>query len=412
MISVFLYSFSVVLLIIANVFIAKKLFFRWQKFCLIGISCLLLASTIYHTTYYGKPVPKVAIDQEGFYYPKEVCKGYQFLDQKLWKKFLILAGSIISFHRNSLIYPIFYWPIKDIFGPKYFLEGFFFACILNAILFLFSVYLLLKIFSYFKVSKHFLWLCLFIFLQPFMIARNAIPLANSLTVFSLILFFYTIIFSKRLYLKILCCFLMFLAHKTLWLPSIVGLIYLFLKEKSFVKWPIRVLIILIFLTWVIWSNLTVSKNDIRLAENYFSGNSYISPAPIYKKILNFYFAPLNTNLNSFFYKTVEGSCLGWIYAIYINFIVFFMSIKTFFSIKNYIYLTHQMKQVVNVSLFFIVSFFLEGVRLSNYLNANRHATNTLIVWIFVMLALESGKNVRKIRGNSPNRSQIYLEVVD
>ena len=406
MISFLLYGFSIALLVIASICIGRRLFFRWQKVCLIGVSCLLLVSAVYHTVYYGKPVFKAAIDQEGFYYYRQICEADPFENQNLTEKLLTLGNSIIHLHRNNLIYPLLYWTIKDIFGTKYFLEGFFLACILNSILFLFSVYWLFKILNCFKVSKYFLWLCLFIFFQPFMIARNALPLANSLTIFSVILFFYTEIFSKRVYLKILCCLLMFLAHKTLWLPSLVGVIYLFLKEKTFTKKPIKVLTILFFLTWIVMSNLSVSKNDINSAENCFYGNSYIPPAPVYKKILNYYFSPLNTNLNLFFYKRLEGSWLGWIYAIYINFIVLCMFIKICFLFRNYFHLPPQMKQIANLSGLFIISFFLEGARLTNYLNGNRHATNSLIVWILLMLVLESGKN---IKSHEKHKSDLLLE---
>ena len=198
MISILLYGSSLLLLIATGISIGRKLVFRWQKFCLIGISCLLLISAVYHTACYDKPVYKIEIDQEGYYYPKEVSKTYEKLVHNL-NKIEILIRSIVFFRKNNVLYPLIYWNIKDVFGPRYFLEGFFFVCILNCILFLFSVCFFFNILSHFKVSKYFLWLCSFIFFQPFVIARNALPLANSLTIFSLVLFFYTMIFQKQFF---------------------------------------------------------------------------------------------------------------------------------------------------------------------------------------------------------------------
>ena len=393
-----MYSLSIVLFLAILVYFLKKLSFLWQKFCLIGVAGLLMTSTVYHTATYGKQnVWKASVDQEGFYYPKE-NKKYKFLENNLARLFL---ANTIKGKRHNVIYPIIYWQIKSLFGPKYFLEGFFFTSILNGILFLFSLYIFFKLVDKFYVSNKLKYLLSFIFLQPFVIFRNAIPLTNSLTIFSMVLFIYTMLSEKKLYWKLLSLFLCYLSHKTLWLPSIsCAAILPFFYSKTYIQKLVLCVILLLGSLFIYNTNKENLSYSKYVATHYAGGTSSIPPPKLLlQKIPNFYFSPLITNSTLFFYKTSNGNWLGWIYAIYINFIVIFMSIIICSNLKNCIYLAPYKKQSLAILMIFIFSFSLAGTYLSNYLNANRHATNTLIIWVFAILILEEGRKI-KTRKNS------------
>ena len=385
--SVSLYGFSC-LIFIFTLRIVKRLQFPYQKIWLILCVIMLFSSAVYHTFVYGKPVWKSAVDQEGFYYPK-VNNTYSEIENHTFEN---LKNQIVYCRRSNALYPFVYWNMKRAFGSNYFLEGFFFTCILNSILFLFAVDFLFKIFNFFKPSRSASWFYCFVFFQPFMVMRSAIPCANSLTVFSLILFLYTMVFSKRLRLKLLSCFLCFLAHKTFYLPALVTSCYLLWSSCSKVPYRTKAILLIVFSLsgmWILKCNKNVFLTDVLVAEKNHYGNSYIPENSLYKKVPNFYLAPLITNTSSFFYKSEQGNIWGWRYAIYINLLVLLMLLKICFSIKNFRNLNLAMKRLCFISCLFIVLFFIEGVRLTNYLNANRHATNTLVVWIVLMLALQN-----------------------
>lgn len=392
-INITLFIFSIVLFTAVLFHKTMRLRFFWQKVCLISVGCLLLLGSVFHTRYYGVLCGfgrKVAIDQECFYYPQKLT--YPSDVKTITKEVL---QQITKLQRSNAVYRLIYWNIRKIFGNEYFIEGFFFCCILNGILFLFSVCILFRIFDCFDVSNRFLYLCCFIIFQPFMILKNSIPLANSLTIFSLVLFIYTMVTNRRLSLKLLSLVLCFLAHKTLWLPVICTSFYLlFVNQKNARAKIVTSLLILGGVIYIFRSNLHVFQQDLIISQKYMVGESYIPATICLKKILNMYLSPLWTNLTLFLYKTPNGNFWGWIYAIYCNFIFLFMFVKICFSFKNFFCLTQPMQRTCIVLSIFIISFSAEGIRLNNYLNANRHAVNSLVVWVSLMLVLESAKTLK------------------
>lgn len=238
MISVSLYFFSFLILFFISLFLHKRIIHKWQKVGLWIHVVLLLVSAVYHTSTYGKQwLGKAAIDQEVFYYSKSLYysgyedynKGFTFLLKRLFDTVVHYRGP------TNVIYLCVYWTMRDhFFGEKFFYEGFFMACILNACLHLMALFLLFKIFNKVSLKDSYKVLGFILFSQPFVIFRDAMPLANSFTVFSLILFLWTMIYNKPLVYKCLACFSLYLAHKVFYIcvPFLVAYLLFFLNLQK------------------------------------------------------------------------------------------------------------------------------------------------------------------------------------
>ena len=223
--------------------------------------------------------------------------------------------------------------------------------------------------------------------------RAGTPGTTYLCAFSQVMLFYMLLNGKKVP-SVLCVFLLLMTHKIFRLSIffVVPFYFLLRLKKS------HCIMGLCCFSLFCCCFLVHKRHDVerffKLSQRLGDGNSPIPVCPVYKRILNFYLAPLNTNLSLFFYKSKTGNLFGWMYAIYVNFLVLFMTVEIIRLRKVFVFLKSNEKNAVVIGIACIASFSLTGIYLINYLNGNRHLTNVLVMWLIPMMILRA--NSRRI----------------
>ena len=402
MIKLILYFIFTFAFILFARFVAKKMNSRLFKIFVAIHTFLLLLSAVWHTWHYGQDknyLYKAALDQEVYYYPQMAQYKYiQVLqDSSLCKLCSYELKLIALYHYNSLHYFIFYKILRTIFTGDFFFVGFFFASVLNAGLHIISLFLFVKTLDILQVTYRYKTFALLIFSQPFVIFRNAIPLSNSYTVFSLILFVYCLISKKHYIILYVLIFNLYLAHKIFYICVpvlfIVKLFIDFYKNNKFVLFAILCLVSsIMFFSYVNFSGIITHYCKYSEDSLIKSGSSFIPACRVIERIPNAWYCPLITNSSILFYKTEAGNKLGWLYAITINCVYLLLAIMVILRVKMLKTLTKSDKKNIFVLFVFIVmlSFAFCGIR--NYLNLSRHNTNVISLWLVILAFFYKNKH--------------------
>ena len=279
---IILYIISFLVYFSFLIYLVRKLNSIFEKVCMCACFLLMLLGAVYHTYFYGKDVFKMVKDQEDFYFPikeRSYYKSYygarQFLD------------ALVHYRKNNLVYIIVYRFIKKLYGEKYFYNAFFTACLLNSMLFLFSLYLFFLILRKFHTNKIYKYIGTLIFLQPFSIIRNSIPCANSFTIFALILFLYVMVFNKNMMYKCSSLFVLYLSHKIFYACVPILFFYMFYTSNYslFKKFWVTALLLIMGVKLVNIEPIMQEMN-YKINNVYHYGNSYIPMAN--NKFLRFF----------------------------------------------------------------------------------------------------------------------------
>ena len=379
--------FSVALFLFFTAILVERLRYPGEKLLLVIVSLSLVASAVYHTVFFGnRRVIRAQVDHEGLYYPEKVTR----------------ISKISLTVPNSILPIMVFRGIRKAFPDRYFFEGFFLVCMVCSSIFLISCCMYLRLQAAFGVSRRCSFVYFFIFCNPYLVARCALPGPNVLIIFFTLLFFYSIYFNAPLYLKISLCLSLYFVHKIFYIP--VGLCLLYFLSK-FPSGFVKKFVVIVFALFIMQCCCKdYAPRVIKIVMNYESrsilnsGKSYIPPSPFYTRILNFYLAPFWLNFTSFFCKSKEGNLFAWIFAILTNFCILFLIVRIFFLCRYYSFLPLKMRELVHVAIIFITAFLIEGVWMDNYLNCIRHAVQTHELFLLILLALEFAKH--RSRSNS------------
>ena len=371
--------FSSLFFVFFAVFLYKKHKSSVKRFLIVTCAFVLLLSAVYHTMFLGNiDVFKVSWDAMAYASSifSHTVKIEEFLDFRRGNKMVYIIGIIA----------------QNIFG-KYcscFSDFFFLLSMINSFISLCALHVFFVAHNFFRTTSKMLCINSFIFLQPFTLLRGGIPGADSSILFSLCVFLYAVVSEKPMYVKILWLFVLSLCHKMFPIPCALTLAYFSLKLHKKTLRALSVLGCFLLIYYALdldhlMSILTSHKQD---STHRLSCNSYIPTCWLPLRCLNFFLAPLLTNCTHFLERAPNGNILGFTYAVYVNLIIVFMSIRVFiFLLKGGFFSLQGSRECFIVIIIFIVSLSIEGVYCINYLQTNRHSTSVLSLWIFLMLLI-------------------------
>lgn len=367
---------AVVLIVFFTLFIYRNCRWLHRRFFLIASTSAALISGIYHTVYVNNPnVAKITRDVDVY------CQLDLGCVPTLIRKILVP----FSFSQQSFI-RLIYTLVLHCFGEHAYLLGVFFLSVLNCILFLFSQFFFFKLLDVFMVSKYTDFLCCFVFYQPIVVLRCGSATANSSTVFCLVFFLYTIATTSSTLRIGLALFFLSLSHKIFFLPSAACLLYCL--GRRHIRLTIVFLCVLCFNLCCVMSSPFPAYRCI--------GDTDIPNSHPLLRILNFSLLPLLVNCKEFFWGSELTLLPFWAYAVYVNILVISMDIYWIFLLKKLCkHINKTGRNMLIYAVICIILLHIEGIYLRNYMNANRHLTNVVVLWLFSILVLKSKIYLKK-----------------
>ena len=382
--------FTLIFLLIFYFFVKKGCNCKSEKIFVTVHTILLLLSASYHTLYFdNNHVFKIAVDQ------------YFYVDVNGTLNLKNVFTNFSHYTYSSGLYKAFYPAIVKIFPQSYFYVGIYFISLLNAFVHLLALFILIKILNELKISNFFksLNFILITIVMFFSTLRDAMPLTNACTVFSLVFYLYVIYkHYNKMFLNLLALILLYLSHKIYYICVPVLFMFYIISSSKKYKFIFLTFFLLMILFAIKMPSKIIPKNpremlsySIYVCNNYSNGNSSIPRASIIQKILNSWYCPFITNTQYFLYKAPSGNTLGWIFALSVNIVYMMFSISILYNIRYFKYLDKPQKRLAMICMLFICLLSIAFCYVVNYLNLNRHATNIFPMWVILLTTLRAGK---------------------
>lgn len=385
--------FTLIFLLIFYFFVKKGCNSKSEKIFVTVHTILLLLSASYHIFYFDNDhVYQVAKDQ--YYYTN-------YGHTSSFPNFKCILTKILKYSYGNVQYTWLYGTILNITPQNYFYVAIYFISLCNAFVHLLALFILIKILNELKISNFFksLNFILITIVMFFSTLRDAMPLANACTVFSLVFYLYVIYkHYNNIFLNLLALFLLYLSHKIYYIcVPVLFMVYIISSSKKY-KFIFLTFFLLMILFAIKMPSKIIPKNPRKMLSysiyernNVSNGNSSIPRASIIQKILNSWYCPFITNTQYFLYKAPSGNTLGWIFALSVNIVYMMFSISILYNIRYFKYLDKPQKRLTMICILLICLLSVAFCYISNYLNLNRHSTNVFPIWIILLATLRAGK---------------------